>query len=132
MIQEIAAKPVGTNHFVTKLADQFRGQANATTVYASPVERAGVTVIPVAKVGYCFAGGGGRASEEHGAAGGGAMVASPLGYIELKNGGSRFRPIVNESIVAPLALGGGICAALLLRHLLKSLVTQSRRREEPK
>src|SRR3989304_2693696 len=87
----------------TQLADRVGLRANARAVFGDPVERDGVTVIPVAKVRYGFGGGGGGGmsgkslddmdeSPEmgEGGGGGGGMMASPVGYIEITKNGARF------------------------------------------
>ena len=54
----------------------------------------GVKVIPVAKARWGFGGGGGsRDAGGEGSGGGGGVWVSPVGYIEMKDGDSRFRPI---------------------------------------
>src|SRR4051794_31139077 len=82
---------------IQQLADRLGAQARASTVYGEPVERDGVTVIPVARVRWGFGGGGGtstgEAGEGSGSGGGGGVMASPIGYIEIKNGESRYRPV---------------------------------------
>ncbi|HEY3129064.1 MAG TPA: hypothetical protein VGL91_06370 [Acidobacteriota bacterium] len=52
---------------------------------------------------------------------GGAIVISPLGYIELKNGSSEFRPIRDPSGLVPVILAGGFVSFLLLRTLFKMM-----------
>jgi Sporulation protein YtfJ (Spore_YtfJ) len=63
-----------TDDILTTLADRIAGRFNASTVFGSPVEREGVTVIPVATVRFGFGGGGGAdpSSEQSGEGAGGA------------------------------------------------------------
>jgi uncharacterized spore protein YtfJ len=96
-------------------------KANASTVFGQPVEREGITVIPVAKARFGFGGGGGGsegATEEGGAGGGGgggAMV-SPVGYIELHADSAEFKritgPVDMLAVVAAASL-----AALAIKRL---------------
>jgi len=79
------------NSFIEGLAHQLGIVANAKNIYGEPVERDGVTVIPVAKVGYGFGGGSGKKEKEEGMGGGGGLGLMPVGYIEIKNGETRFR-----------------------------------------
>jgi uncharacterized spore protein YtfJ len=90
--------------------------ADARTIYGSPVERNGTTVIPVAEVRYGFGGGAGRkrnAGEEGTGAGGGVHV-TPVGFIEMVKDKVRFRRIRKTSPLLA-ALGFGIGALLLAR-----------------
>ncbi|MDJ0367243.1 spore germination protein GerW family protein [Hymenobacter sp. H14-R3] len=93
---------------------------SAQTIYGDPVERDGVTIIAVARAYYGFGGGGDTETSEKAGAGAGAGVAlTPVGYIELRQGRSRFRPI--RSSVVPLVAVSGAIAWLLLRSVPKLL-----------
>lgn len=92
--------------FIEGLAHQLGINANAKYIYGEPVEREGVTVIPVAKAAYGFGGGSGKKENGEGAGGGGGIMLTPVGYIEIKNGATRFRPTRD-----PLALVPAILAA---------------------
>jgi uncharacterized spore protein YtfJ len=109
--------------FLERIAERLGGSASARAVYADPVERDGVTVIPVAKVRWGFGGGSGRSGTEGGTGGGGGVQASPMGYIELHNGVAEFRPIkdpVSEMLATvPLVIAGGIVAGIVLGGLRK-------------
>jgi uncharacterized spore protein YtfJ len=95
----------------------------AEKVYGSPLERDGVTVLPVAKVS--GGGGGGRPAEagpgQGGGTGGGlGLSAKPLGVFVLKDGKVRWQPAIDVNRVV---LGGQIVAVvalLVLRGLLKA------------
>lgn len=88
--------------FIERLAHQIGITANAKCIYADPVERDGVTVIPVAKAVYGFGGGSGRKDSEEGGGGGGGAALTPVGYIEIKNGATRFRPTRDAVVYAAL------------------------------
>lgn len=83
-----------TSSFLEKMAQRLGAHANTKAVYGEPVEKDGVTLIPVAKVGYGFGGGGWLGNKgEGGDGGGGGLGASPVGYIQIKNGKPQFRRI---------------------------------------
>ena len=88
---------VGTTepNFVERLAEKLGMAANSATIYGEPVEREGVTVIPVSKASYGFGGGEGNGTEGKGAGsgGGGGLALTPVGYIEIKDGATKFRSI---------------------------------------
>ncbi len=113
-----------------RLADRLRGAANAAAVYGAPVERDGVTVIPVAKVRWGFGGGGGTGTGNtpvgkgsgsgSGEGGGGGVLATPMGYIEMRDGGAEFKPIndpMTMLAIPPIILASGLTAMLVLRGL---------------
>ncbi|MEU1408379.1 spore germination protein GerW family protein [Streptomyces sp. NPDC005728] len=109
-----------------RLADKLGGRASVTAVYGEPVTRDGITVIPVARVGFGFGGGAGReigtANSGEGGGGGGGAEARPLGFIEIKDGAAIYKPIRDPwvDIALPLtALLAGIVGFKSVRHLLR-------------
>jgi uncharacterized spore protein YtfJ len=76
----------------------------ATMVYAEPVERDGVTVIPAARV--FGGGGGGNGQDKHGQQGEGAglgLVARPVGAFVIKDGEVWWQPAIDVNrLVATL------------------------------
>jgi hypothetical protein len=93
--------------FVDRLANSIGGRAGAASVFGPPVERDGVTVIPVAASRFGFGGGAGRTPDDkgEGGGGGGGGVSRPLGFIEVREGRARFRRITD-----PIAIGVGALA----------------------
>lgn len=74
---------------LTRLARGLGANAAANSVFGTPVEREGVTVIPVARVRWGFGGGG---------------QAAPLGFIEVKDGGAQYRRVHDPLRLAIAAL----------------------------
>lgn len=107
--------------FVERIADIIQVNANARQVFGEPVERDGTTIIPVARVQWGFGGGGlGRGPAERGGGGGGAR-ANAIGYIELRDGESQFRPIYDPGAIGALiAIGAaGILAGFVIARLAR-------------
>ena len=105
--------------FFDKLAEKLGVAARAATVFGDAVERDGTTVIPVAKARWGMGGGGGRrglAARQVGMGGGGGVIVQPVGYIEMKGGDSRFRPIVTPGHWLALAAAGVFLLLGLLRR----------------
>jgi uncharacterized spore protein YtfJ len=112
-----------------RLVESLGGSASASAVFGDPVERDGVTVVPVARVRYGVGGGGGRgagrrkkrdtgsAEQEVGYGHGGGVQATPVGYIEISGGKADYKRIADP--VRPLAalmlfpLVGVVCFALI-------------------
>lgn len=122
------ARDAVTGHvatFIDNLMERVGGRASAHAVFGDPVERDGVTVIPVAKVRWMFGGGGGSGGEEdtyesgpgQGVGGGGAVSAAPLGYIEVRDGHATFHQVKDPAALWPLILAGAAGAWLVLRGL---------------
>lgn len=117
---KLVAQSTNGHHSVAeRLAERLGLSASAKTVFADPVERDGVTVIPVARVRYGFGGGGGGSEEGQGNGGGGMVQAFPLGYIELRDGESKFRRMRNPGNAVRLVLAVGFMSMLMLRQLYK-------------
>ncbi len=117
--------PSDHKSFLDRMAERVSSNARAEAVYGSPVERDGVTVIPVAKVRWGFGGGDGTSLGEDaapaagGSGGGGGVMVSPIGYIEIAEGQSRFRRILDPTAMAPIVLAAAAMALLLLRGIRK-------------
>ncbi len=88
--------------FVEGLANKLGITANAKYIYAEPIERDGVAIVPVAKASYGFGGGSGKKAGKEGLGGGGGVALTPVGYIEFKNGETCFRPIRDWLAVLPM------------------------------
>jgi uncharacterized spore protein YtfJ len=105
--------------FVERLAEKLGVNANAKAIYSDPVQCDGVTVIPVAKVRWGFGGGDALKFNKRAKGGGGGIQISPLGYIEMKEGRSTYRPINDPASWGPLMVIGGVVGWVLLRGLRK-------------
>ena len=107
-----------TDELLSMLADRMGARFGASSVFAAPVERDGVTVIGVANVRFGMGGGSGtdptKGGEGEGAGGGGTMSAS--GYIELKDGRSRYVPVVHPERMVALAGGLIVAVAIMTRR----------------
>jgi uncharacterized spore protein YtfJ len=112
---------------VERLADKVGLHAGSRAVFGEPIERDGVTVVPVAKVRWGFGGGSGRGIEEgsetgeigEGSGGGGGVMASPLGFIEISEGEARFQRTHDPASAVPIIVASGVAAWLCLRGLRK-------------
>ena len=70
---------------LSRLAERIPARFGATAVYGEPVERDGVTVVPVATAGFGFGAGGGSDPSAGGQGeGGGGGMTRPAGYLELR------------------------------------------------
>ncbi len=114
-------KTSSADRFIGTMAEKLGAVARAATVFGEPVEREGITVIPVAKARWGFGGGAGRKDEggeqEEGAGGGGGVQVTPVGFIEIKNQAASFRPIRTVSL--SWIITGSILALFLLRETVK-------------
>ena len=112
------------DRFIGTMAEKLGAVARAATVFGEPVEREGITVIPVAKARWGFGGGagqrkdeGGGGKQEDGAGGGGGVQVTPVGFIEIKNHGANFRPI--RTVTVSWIVMGSILGLFLLRETAK-------------
>ena len=122
MRQAEAAMERPVDQIVNGIIDRVGGTANAQAVFGTPVERPGITVIPVARVRWGAGGGGGAGNEPgkgqgSGGGGGGVVSAKPAGYIEVRDGEARFVPVRDPSAIAPVIAAGGFALWLVLRAL---------------
>jgi uncharacterized spore protein YtfJ len=125
---EEAASGIGSR-VLDVIARRVGLHSGASTAFGDPVEREGVTVVPVAKVRWGFGGGYGRGTDSddsadgevadfgEGSGGGGGAMASPLGFIELRDGEAEFRRIHDPVTAVPIIIAAGFTAWLVLRGL---------------
>ena len=137
-----AGDPTAIDGFVERMAERVGGQASVRAVFGEPIERDGITVVPVAKVRFGFGGGAGRGpvavgpgiegqdagiSAESpgmsgaGTGGGGGATAEPIGYLEIGPDGATFQPITEARPSPIFLLAAGFAAMLVIRSLAKLL-----------
>jgi uncharacterized spore protein YtfJ len=109
-------EPEELDAILENLADRLGDSASAAAVFGQAVEREGVTVIPVARVRWGVGGGGGGRARRHGGGAGGGVIASPVGYIELRDGAAHYRPILDAKLVGS-ALSALVALFFLVRRL---------------
>jgi uncharacterized spore protein YtfJ len=112
------------NELLERIGQTVGQRAQVGTIFGEAVEREGVTVIPVAKARFGFGGGGGsgtRGDDDQGSGsgggGGGGVIVSPIGYIEVRDSGSRFKRISRPMDLLALVAAASI-AGVALRRLL--------------
>lgn len=129
--------------FVERLAERIGAKVNVKAVFGEPIERGGITVIPVAKVRWGFGGGaaggpvavgpgldgigtdasgsgaGAGAQSSSGQGGGGGATADPIGWLEIGPDGAVFKPITPAMPSPGFLLAAGATAALVLRGLAR-------------
>ena len=105
------------DELLSALAERIGGRLGAATVFGEPVEREGVTVIPVAVARFGIGAGGGSdpSKGQEGEGGGGGGGVTPTGYIELKDGRSRYVPVVHPFRMLALVLGAVIAGLAIVR-----------------
>ena len=108
------------DELVRRIGQTVGDRAQVSTVFGEPVEREGITVIPVAKAWFGFGGGGGagvREGEGSGAGGGGGVAVSPVGYIEVRDGTAQFKRVTTPVDLFALVAAASL-AALAIKRLL--------------
>jgi uncharacterized spore protein YtfJ len=114
-------RPQLANELLERIGQTVGQRAQVSTIFGEPVEREGVTVIPVGKARFGFGGGGGSGSrdgdEGSGGGGGGGVAVSPVGYIEVRDRGAEFKRISTATDVLALVAAASL-AALALKRLL--------------
>ena len=105
------------------LYDKMEGTANAAVAFAPPQKHDDLVVIPVANVGWRFGSGSGTSRQkeqreaQRGMGVGGTMSVSPVGFIEVKDGIARFRPIFTPDAILKMQIVGGLMALGMIRGL---------------
>jgi uncharacterized spore protein YtfJ len=126
------ARNAGTGRparIINALGERLGQTARVETVFGAPIERDGVTVIPVARTSWMGGGGGGGGSSSEDGAGkfgdgegggaGGRASAKPAGFIRIVHGDAEFVPIPDPAAKVRLILAGAFAAWLVLRAARK-------------
>jgi uncharacterized spore protein YtfJ len=103
---------------LSDLAASLRDTLTATRVFGEPLERDGVTVIPVAAVRSGMGGGNGKRGAadggdgvEEGEGGGLGLAARPAGAYVIKDGEVSWQPAVDVNRIVTLAILGWVVVA---------------------
>lgn len=102
-----------------RLNRRAESMTEAAIAFAPSRQYNDLTVIPVARVRSGFGGGFGagkgnaQAQQQEGVGGGGALSVTPVGYIEVKEGMTTFRPIVIPGAILRMQIVGGLVALAL-------------------
>ena len=109
------------NELLERVGQTVGDKAHVSSVFGEPVERGGLTVIPVAKARFGFGGGGGSGSsageEGSGGGGGGGASVTPIGYIEVRDDSAEFKRISTSTDLLALVAAASL-AALAVKRLL--------------
>jgi uncharacterized spore protein YtfJ len=112
---------------VADVLTHARDTMTVKRVFGEPVERDGVTVIPVASVrGGAGAGKGESTSGEQGSGGGFGLFAAPAGVFVIRDGEVSWQPAVDVNRVI---LGGQIVAVVLFL-VIRSILRMRHQRAE--
>jgi len=103
------------DELLQRIGETVGDKAKASTIFGEPIEREGITVIPVARARFGFGGGGGEGKQGPGRGGGGGAVVSPLGYIELRDGAAEFKRIRRPADLLAVVATASLLACVLTR-----------------
>lgn len=104
---------------VGSVLDRLKELVTTAIVYAAPIERGDVTVIPASMV---FAGGGGGGGDDaksggSGEGGGVGLIARPVGAYVIKGDQVSWKPAISPGVVVLVVLLG----ARVVRRLIRTL-----------
>ena len=110
---------------VEELLTKARDNLTVSTVFAPPIERDGITVIPAARIaGGSGAGSGTDEAGEQGEGGGFGVAAKPAGVYVIENGKVNWQPAVDPNRIIATA------AAVVITLIVARTVTLLRRPSE--
>lgn len=130
---------MNVTEIINSVTERAKETANVRVVFGDPIETDGLTIIPVACVKISGGGGGGNRNasdsqqdelqtvtdSDRGMGLGLQVVATPIGYIEVRDGQAQFTDIVDKN---KLAFGGLIVGGLLLLTAAKLLTWKVKHR----
>ncbi len=101
---------------VDEMVQGTQNAMNVRRVYGDPIEKDGLTLIPVASVA---GGGGGGGDAQQNAGGGFGLSAKPIGAYVIKGGEVSFQPTVDVNRIVMGAQVVAIFVLLTLRAIIK-------------
>ena len=135
---DVQSEPTYTeryNDVLEQMFDKIEGSAKATVAFAPPERHDGLTIIPVANVGWRFGSGTGtskpkeQSTAQRGMGVGGTMSVTPVGFIEVKEGTAKFRPIVAfDSLLKMQIIGGLIALGVISLSGRRRMMKEGKRR----
>jgi uncharacterized spore protein YtfJ len=106
---------------VTEMLTDAREAISVKRVYGEPIEREGLTIVPVASV---RGGGGGGGDAENNGGGGFGLSARPVGVFIVKGDEVEWSPAVDVSRISMMGLLVGIVALRVLRSIVKAIASR--------
>lgn len=119
------------DELLRRIGETVGDRARASTVFGEPVEREGITVIPVARAKFGFGGGGGEGKQGPGRGGGGGALVSPLGFIEVRDGAAQYKRIPRRAGLLGIAATASL-VVLALAGLSMELQRRASRARRPR
>jgi uncharacterized spore protein YtfJ len=104
---------------IGELSDAVRDSATVKRVFGDPIERDGVTVIPVASIGGGGGAGGGGTETDGGGGGAFGVGAKPVGVYVIRNGEVSWRPALDVNKIIAGAQLASVVLLLTARSVLK-------------
>ena len=107
---------------VNKLMDSWRDTYSVRRVFGDPIEKDGVTVIPVAMVSGGGGGGSGPAEDEsraEGSGGGFGGMARPAGIFVVRSDSVEWQPAVDVTVLGVAGIALAALIALVLGRALR-------------
>ena len=120
-----------------QMYDMIEGSAKASAAFAPPQKHDGLAVIPVASVGWRFGSGTGTSRHKEqreaqtGIGVGGTMSVSPVGFIEVKEGIAKFRPIFHLDSILKMQIVSGLFAFGMISLFGRRPVGKDEKRQGP-
>lgn len=105
---------------VQQLLDSARETLRVSRVFGEPVERDGITLVPVAKIQGGGGGGQGDAPDGKGFGGGGGLAARPAGVFVIHGDRVRWRPAVDVNRIMVGTQAVAVIALLAWRSVAKA------------
>ena len=110
---------MNATEMLEKISDSLVTSANVKAVYGEPIQTAGRTVVPIAKVAYGFGAGSGQGkhgAEDAGEGGGGGVRAFPAGALEITEKGTRFIRYFDPRFLIGAFAAGVVFAGFMSRR----------------
>lgn len=121
------ADPIG--RILDRVGERIGARATVRVLFGDPIERGDVSVVPVARVRWGYGGGGGTGpattsaqnseTMAGGSGAGGAVMADPIGYLEIRPSGAAYVPLASPYPNPLLVIATGISIGLVIRALAR-------------
>lgn len=109
---DFAEESTMTATSLEELARLLGANVQASVVFADPIQRDGITVVPVARAAWGVGRGGSRDGRTPGPNMGGGVTIRPIGYLEIRNERVSFQSITGRGAGPWLAAAVGLAFGL--------------------
>ena len=113
---------MNAKEIIQEITDKVQKNSNVKVLFGDPIKEKDITVIPVATICLRGGGGGGFGEDSDKKKGGGMglglqLITRPVGFIEIKNGETKFVEIIDRTKIILAGIGLVAVFGLIIKKI---------------